>query len=101
MGSLKHAIETQSHQLQVMELEVNDLEDFAADSQAYSKPNNHLQDKVDDLEDCAHQNNLRLISIPESIKAPHLLTLFMVTIPQVPTATLQSGKGSLHRSSTG
>lgn len=69
----------QTQQLQAIELKVNDLEDFAADSQAaYSKLNktvNYLQDKVDDLETRARQNNLLLIGILESVKAPDRLTL--------------------------
>lgn len=83
MASLQSAIEAQSNRLQAMDMTVSD---FAVDPQR-SQDKLHstiqyLQDKVDDLENRSHRNNLRFIGIPESVKSAELATYCSATIPQ-------------------
>lgn len=86
MSSIQSALKVHSHKLRNIELEVNDLEDFAAYSQsAYSKLSKtvqYLQDKVDDLENRSCRNNLRFIGVPESIKSSALTNFCSLVIPQ-------------------
>lgn len=83
---IKQDLHSQTQQITATEQRISDLEDELHQAQALLNNSDrryqYLADKIEDLENRSHRNNLRVIGLPESYKLQQLLELCQTDIPK-------------------
>lgn len=86
LGPINAALESHSSRIATSESRIQEVDSALRDlhhtSRDHSKSIAYLLDKVDDLENRARRNNLRLVGLPESVPAKDLEHYCSVILPQ-------------------